>query len=105
MAAGQGMVREADAIFAESQKQVPMREGILAGSGQVFDPAIVGNEMIVEIGYGDQAQAYAAVQHERTDYRHDAGRKSHYLQDPFEDALNGMADRLASQIGKALGGF
>lgn len=98
---------EAQDIFARSQAIVPFDEGVLSGSesAQLHPPSIVGGEIVVEITYGGNASGYAAVQHENRSFRHDAGRRSHYLQTPFEDAQAGMANRLATRVEAILRGL
>lgn len=99
-------------IFKESQEQVPVDTGRLKGSGLVFMRR-AGTDFSTVIGYGT---AYALRIHEDTSL--DAGRqnraelalsnpgfksqgsqvgKSKYLSDPFEEALPGMARRLATR--------
>lgn len=104
-ALARGLTEEAQIIFAKSQAQVPFNEGILSASGQVHPPAITGDSVIVEITYGGNASAYAAAQHENESYRHDAGRKAKYLEDPFNDALSGFDNRLAKRVDAIVAGL
>lgn len=97
---------EAQVIFAKSQEQVPFDQGVLSASGQIHPPAMSGDQVIVEITYGGNASAYAAVQHENEAYQHDPGRKSHYLQDPFEEVTGPAMERnIADRVEAILRGL
>jgi len=89
--------REGNRIMTNSKDEVPVRFGILRASGTVFLPKIEGLTVEVTLGYGGAAQAYAVVQHERTDFHHNVG-KAHYLSDPMEAAAAGMDGRLAADL-------
>lgn len=104
-ALARALSEEAQVIFAQSQEQVPFDEGILSASGQVHPPAVSGGQVIVEITYGGNASDYAAVQHENTTYQHDPGRKSHYLQDPFESALGDIERNVSDRVEAILKGL
>lgn len=104
-ALGRALREEADDILAKSKMQVPFEEGTLSGSGMVHPASISGSEVVVEITYGGNASAYAAVQHENTTYSHAPGRKSHYLEDPFMDALPGVERNIADRVEAILKGL
>lgn len=94
---------EAQAVLAESRKQVPYDRGALASSGRVHEPFIVGKTTSVEITYGGVSGGglpvnYAIIQHENEDFKHAPGRKSHYLEDPMLAASVGLSARLAQRI-------
>lgn len=89
--------REANRIMTDSKGEVPVKQGILRASGTVFMPVIEGLTVEVVLGYGGAAQAYAVIQHERTDFHHTVG-KAHYLLDPMEQHAEGMDARLAADI-------
>lgn len=96
---------EAQAIFVRSQQQVPFDEGVLHGSGQIHPPSVSGSNVVVEITYGGNAMDYAAEQHENRTYRHDEGRKSHYLEDPFNDRLPSLQSNVTDRIEAILKGL
>lgn len=104
-AVGQALHEEALSIFRESQAQVPFDQGVLSASGQVHPAAISGSEVVVEITYGGNAIDYAAVQHENLSFQHDPGRKSHYLQDPFEDHVDRVDWNIATRVEAILRGL
>ena len=96
---------EALTAFANSQKQVPFDQGILASSGTVTPPANVGGTISVEIMYGGAARNYARVQHENDSFRHDPGRKAHYLSDPVKAQAEEFEGNLKARIAASLRGL
>ncbi len=76
---------------------VPVRDGILRGSGFVDQPVINGDEVYVTLGYGGSASAYALVQHERTDFHHTVGQ-DHYLSEPVAAAAAGLPQRIGERV-------
>lgn len=79
-------------ILEESSRQVPLEVGDLQDSGRV---TVDGNTVAVSYD-----TPYAVRQHEEMDYRHDAGRKAKYLEDPMNAAAQGPAQHI---IGERLG--
>ena len=63
-------------ILQVSNTRVPLEEGPLQASGRVVHD---GNRGAVSYGDGPSA-AYAAVQHEHTEFRHSNGRIAKYLE-------------------------
>ena len=55
---------EAQIIFRNSQRLVPVKTGVLRASGQIIAPRKQGNNWVVVIGYGGAASSYALDQHE-----------------------------------------
>jgi hypothetical protein len=88
------LFQEANAIFAKSQRLVPVRYGHLKGSGVVEGPT----NGVVLIGYGGPAAPYALIVHEDLEAAHKPGRQAKYLEEPFEAALPGLEDRLARRV-------
>ena len=75
-------------ILSQSVQQVPHEDGDLQASGKVStDPA----QQLAAVSYDTP---YAVVQHEELSYKHDAGRKAKYLEDPFNDAAKGPAKKI-----------
>lgn len=91
---GVALTSEANAAFKESQKQVPVKTGVLRSSGNVIPPSIVGNDVIVEIVYGGSAKKYAYEQHENESYNHPRGGKAKYLYDPAKEREAGFKKRI-----------
>lgn len=90
-AAGAGLYLEANNIIGDSLREVPVDHSALENSRYVTLPKFIGSDVIVEIGYGGSAKEYAEIQHERTDFKHPAGRKAKYLQDPINKAASGFS--------------
>lgn len=104
-ALGRALHEEAQVIFRKSQQQVPFAEGTLHNSGIIHDPSVSGSQVVVEITYGGNASDYAAIQHENRNFRHDPGRKSHYLQDPFEEVADDLDRNIADRVEAILKGL
>ncbi len=69
------LVKEAEAILAEAESQVPLDTGDLMRSSDITQEG-----SSVKIGFYTE---YAAKQHEEPNYAHSSGRKWKYLEDPF----------------------
>jgi len=101
-AMGEALYSEGQKILRESKQEVPFDRGVLSSSGRVHTPFYVGPSVAVEISYGGASGGrfegdevnYAIIQHENDNFLHADGRKSHYLEDPFDRAQEGMANRL-----------
>lgn len=110
LALAAAMFIEGQDILLISQGIVPIGKkergdkhpGVLRASGHVALPVIAGTKVEVTIGYGGAARAYALVQHERDDYRHDAGKQAHFLSEPVEADLPKFEAHLAANIGKSI---
>ena len=70
-------------VFAETQRLVPVRYGVLKGSGQVKEPKGSGTGFSVDIVYGGPAAPYAIYVHERLDQRHAAPTQAKFLEAPM----------------------
>ena len=86
---------EAQAVFRESQKQVPVDTGLLKASGYVTTPRQTGDTIEVEVGY---TTPYVVFVHERLDLRHAGETKAKFLEDPMRAAEAGVAERLAAKV-------
>ena len=105
---GAALYQEAQAIMAVSQRQVPVRYGILKASGHVFEPEVRGNDITVTLGYGGAASPYSVIVHERifrTDkfgqtvlIRHDPPTKAKFLEDPALAAVPDLARNLYGRV-------
>lgn len=85
-------------LLKVSRDQVPLEEGSLERSGRADVDAASGRGYV---SYGTGvAAAYAVIQHERLDFRHDSGRNAKYL----ENAMNSEQQTLAGLIAGALRG-
>ena len=100
-----GLTDEANAAFYQSQKEVPVKFGVLKGSGNVIPPSIIGDEVLVEVVYGGNAKKYAKIQHDSPDFKHPRGGKAFYLRDPVEARRAGFERRLGVKIEAMLRGL
>lgn len=87
-------------ILEEAQRIVPIEESTLSKSGM----AITDREGLkATISFGSGAAApYAVIQHEDTSFKHDEGRQSKYLEQPFvkisdDKGLDILADAVKRQ--------
>jgi len=88
---------EAELIMTKSKQMTPVDLGVLRASGVVQRPDIDRNKVVVELGYGGAARAYALVQHERTDFRHTSGQAK-FLEKPVKEAKAGFGNRVARHL-------
>lgn len=91
------MFLEAEGIMAQSKALVPVDTGTLRGSGFVELPKRSGDRVTIDLGYGGAASSYALIVHENLDNFHPTGMAK-YLEVPFNEALNGMPERVARGI-------
>lgn len=97
-----GLKKAADDVLAESEKIVPIDEGMeLSKSGETsVDP----NELRAAVSYGRNgiARAYAERQHEELQLRHDDGRRAKFLEDPLNQSRSRSAQTIAAEMRRAL---
>jgi hypothetical protein len=111
--AAQAMYAEATDIMADSMEHyVPVRDGVLRGSGTVHQPTITASEITVAFGYGGAAKGYALKTHEnpragKTGGLSPSGRRYKryattggwkYLEQPVVKATVGMSARIAARM-------
>ena len=99
-AIGQALTEEAQIMFRNSQRRVPVDSGTLRRSGMILPVRKRGNFYEIEIGYGGAASEYAMDQHERADYRHAEGKTWKYLENPVRERIPNLESRLAVRIGR-----
>jgi hypothetical protein len=80
-------------IMTDSKGRVPVDLGALKGSGYVTLPVVTRDAVRVELGYGGPAKAYAVVQHERTEYKHETG-EAKFLENAVNAASGGAVRRI-----------
>ena len=100
-----GLYQQALLMFAESQRIVPVDTGTLRRSGVVEPPNPSAAKPEVIIGYGGLAKAYALVQHENLDYRHNSPEQAKYLEQPVLEGIPAMKADLNGRLLKILGGL
>ncbi len=111
--AGQGLYQEAEQIMLRSKEEFcPVDTGNLKSTGHVELPEYKGKSVTVELGYGGPAAEYALEVHENPRAGKTGGvspqgrRYKHYsqvgqwkyLEQPINEAVPGMAGRLADFI-------
>ena len=102
-AAAAAVFGEANDIFNESQRVVPVRFGILRSSGYVAPPVVHNDYVEATIGYGGAASKYALIVHEREfgakgKIYHKRPTTAKYLSRPVDRAQRGIEDRLARRM-------
>jgi hypothetical protein len=90
----QALTEEAQIVFRNSQRLVPVDTGTLRRSGIIIPVRERGNLIEVAMGYGGAASSYALRQHENLQYRHKKGQQAKYLETP----LFSRADKLLGNI-------
>ena len=88
---------EGQLIMTEAIDLAPVDVGTLQGSGVVQKPDIQAHKVIVELGFGGAAAAYALIQHERTDFKHTSGQAK-FLEQPVKAAKAGFGKRVAQHL-------
>lgn len=91
-----GLFMAGSHLLDESRNEVPFEEGTLSNTADVFPD--VGNRQ-VSVVYD---QPYAVIQHEAMGFRHDAGRKAKYLEDPLNHEADKMVEAVAKSIKRVL---
>lgn len=99
-AAARALTDGANELLQKANQTVPKEEGTLEGSGTV-DPA-TSKELIAQVGYGGEASAYAAKQHEDTTLSHDGGRRAKWLEMAAKENGGRIMRALARMMKKAL---
>jgi len=96
-ALGAALYQEGQEIISDSKDNyVPVDTAALKTSGHAELPEIKGNGVTVTIGYGGAASKYAVIVHENLTARHPVGQAK-YLEEPLNNAANGMAERLSAK--------
>lgn len=96
--AARGLRLAAERVLQVSRRQVPIEEATLERSGvATVDEA----DLTAAISYDTP---YAVRQHEELTYRHDAGRKAKYLEDPLNTEAGTVAQIIAAAVRRSLRG-
>ena len=96
--------------FRDSQRMTPHASGVLRSSGVVRPPTVSGSGVVIELGYGGAASAYALYQHENLSLNHpdptnphsDPQGQAKYLETPVRKQVKGLAGRLRSELERRL---
>lgn len=97
-AAADGLLLAAEYLLQVSRMEVPIDEATLERSGVA---SIDRDDLRAAVSYDTP---YAVRQHEELDYRHAAGRKAKYLEDPFNDERDTMLALIAAPLREEIGG-
>ena len=92
------LYEEANVIFNESQKLVPVDTGALKTSGFVHAPRRENNRVFVRVTYGGSAAHYALYVHENLYARHTAPTQAKYLETPLYRQLPVIIRNLTIRI-------
>ena len=95
-AAARGLLLGAEHVLQVSRTQVPIDEATLERSGTA---SVDSSSLTAAISYDTP---YAVRQHEEMTYRHAAGRKAKYLEDPMREEADQVGEIIATQIRRAL---
>lgn len=88
---------EGSAIEADSFEHCPVDNGPLRSN--VRTDVEEGGRSVSIVYFME----YAAVQHERLDFKHAPGKEAKYLENAVDRALRGFADRVATYVNSVLG--
>jgi hypothetical protein len=95
-AADEALLLLGEVYGEEADRTAPIEEGTLVRSRRVAQTG----DGEVSVGYGGAASAYARYQHERTDLRHDPGRRAKWLQLTWVE----QAPRFVATLGQLMRG-
>jgi len=95
---GKAIYEEANVIFNESQKIVPVDTGALRASGVVHPPKTEHGRTSVRVTYGGPAATYALYVHENLYARHNAPTQAKYLETPLYRQVPVIIKNLAIRI-------
>ena len=96
------LMQEAQLMFAASQRRVPVKLGTLRRSGVILPPVVQGQSVLIQMGYGGAASAYALIQHERQDFKHKDGQTWKYLETPVRERIPNLELRLQQRIDRMM---
>lgn len=85
-----------DDLLGKAQREAPVEEGTLRGSGK-SEVTVEHDRVSVEVSF---STPYAARQHEETSWKHPKGGKAKYLEDPLKEMSARYLAALAAAIRK-----
>ena len=97
IASAGAIFEEAVEIIGKAKRITPVDTGTLVNTGSALLPVIRGDEASVELGFGGPAAPYSVKVHEDLEAHHPTGQAK-YLEQPMDEALVGMDERLAERI-------
>lgn len=99
-AAAQSMGICAADLQGKSATQAPIDTGDLRANCSVSPVEQTRDTIQVRVGYN---LVYAAVQHERLDFRHPKGGKAKFLEDPYKENFGKYISAIGAAIRRAVG--
>ncbi|WKX70046.1 hypothetical protein [Streptomyces sp. XD-27] len=96
--AARGLRLAAEHVLDRTRAQVPIEEATLERSGTA---TVDETDLTAAVSYDTP---YAVRQHEELGYRHDAGRKAKYLEDPLNQEAATVAEIIAAAVRRSLRG-
>lgn len=97
-AMGKALWNEGNQIMKAAKAITPVDESVLKGSGITALPEYTDDGVSVTLGFGGAARAYAEVQHEELSYYHKPPTQAKFLEQPFQEAVDGMGLRIAQDL-------
>ncbi|TDV40116.1 hypothetical protein [Actinophytocola oryzae] len=94
----QGVHESCEDLLSVSRDEIPYDQGDLSNSGLASTES-TSTGAHGAVGYDTP---YAVVQHEAVDFRHQDGRKAHFLGDPLREYADRYLQHIAGTIGDAL---
>ena len=98
----QALTEEAQIVFRDSQRLVPVDTGTLRRSGIIIPVRERGSLIEVAMGYGGAASSYALRQHENLQYRHKKGQQAKYLETPLFSRANKLLGNIKRRMERIL---
>lgn len=99
---GAALFVEGELIMTASKRIVPVDLGALRASGIVRKPDVSTKRVTVTLAYGGTAAPYAVIVHENPNAMHNAPTRFKYLEEPFNEALTGLATRVGRVVKRAM---
>lgn len=93
----QGLELAAQDLLGAAQREAPVKEGTLRGSGQI-QRVVTSSGVDFEVAF---VTPYAARQHEETTWEHPKGGKSKYLEDPLKERIRSYERFVAAVVRRA----
>lgn len=98
---GAALYTEAQLIMTAAKRDVPVDTGALRSSGHVDQPAVTGDAVNVQLGFGGTGAQYALYVHENLSAKHKSG-KAKFLESNLQAAAGELTAKVAARIGSEL---
>lgn len=100
-AAAASLYQSAEAVMTKSKEICPVQTGALRASGQVGMPEVTGNNVLVELGYGNASVDYAVHVHENLQAFHKPPTQAKFLEQPLKESLKDIEDKLKEDLDRS----